>query len=92
MPVPFVHLRDKNYYLNTYHKCISYCQRVTEARQEEDSFVLFNEICNAEEIVGLYLDCYGEEAYDTWLDNAEGCELNKTQQEVQSILMDLFTK
>ncbi len=82
--------KDKEYYINVYKKCLDYCQRVTEARGEEDSFVLFNEICNAEEIVGYYLDTYGNDAQHAWLDNIRDTELNTVQLEVDRVLTKLF--
>ncbi|MBQ4523409.1 MAG: hypothetical protein IJA10_10750 [Lachnospiraceae bacterium] len=84
----------KNYYIEVYNKKWDEC--LEEAKKEnakdigETTTYIFEESCNAEEVVGYYLVYHGEDALKDWRTNTEGIKMSVQDLEVDKILTELF--
>ena len=82
--------KTKEYYKEKYNKKWEECylEAVKSGSNDPgyDASIAFDEIANAEEVVGYYLVNYTENPLDNWLDNTKGIELNEQDKEVKSIL------
>ena len=85
--------KTKEYYKEKYNKKWEECylEEVKSGSDDPgyDASIAFDEIANAEEVVGYYLVNYTENPLDNWLDNTKGIKLNEQDKEVTSILEKL---
>ena len=91
-------MHDKSYYLEKFKDKIAKCEEEerNNAHQEgveyDSSFAheRFDEDCNAEEIVGYYINYYEDDALKTWRENIEGRVITDEIREVTRILEYLY--
>lgn len=87
-------MMDRNYYIEAYNRRWNEC--LEEAKREnakdigESATFVFEDICNAEEVVGYYLVYHGENALKDWKTNTEGIQMSVQDLEVDRILTELF--
>jgi len=92
-------MHDKSYYLDKFKDKIAKCEEEerNNAHQEgveyDSSFAKerFDEECNAEEIVGYYINYYEDDALKTWRENIEGRVITDEIRDVTRILEYLYT-
>ena len=91
-------MHDKSYYLNKFKDKYAKCEKEVrnEAWQEgveyDSSYAQerFDEECNAEDIVGYYINYEGDDALKTWRENIEGRVITDEIREVTRILEYLY--
>lgn len=85
-------MKNKEYYKTKYNKKWEECYMEAVENGSEDSgydaSISFDEIANAEEIVGYYLVLH-KDPFKTWLSNIEGINLSEQDKEVTKILEGL---
>ena len=92
-------MHDKSYYLDKFKDKIAKCEEEerNNAHQEgveyDSSFAQerFDEECNAEEIVGYYINYYEDDALKTWREAIEGRVVTDEIRDVTRILEYLYT-
>ena len=85
---------DRNYYteiyINRWEECLEEARKENAQDVGEIATYIFEESCNAEEVVGYYLVNHGEDALKDWKENTDGIKMNNQDLEVDRILTELF--
>lgn len=86
-------MKNKSYYESVYENRMKEIRKEMIEEEVEDidyaCTIEFDEIANAEEIVGYYLVNEGTNALEQWLENIDGIDLSKQDKEVTKILKRL---
>ena len=86
-------MKNKSYYESVYESRIKEIRKEMIEEEVEDidyaCTIEFDEIANAEEIVGYYLVNEGTNALEQWLENIDGIDLTEQDKEVTKILKKL---
>ena len=61
--------RTKQFYLDAYSKRMDECAKIAKQEGEEDTFAVFNDIAQPDEVIGYYLETYGDEAVERMKEN-----------------------
>lgn len=61
--------RTKQFYLDAYNKRMTECAEIAKKEGEEDIFTVFNDIAQPDEVIGYYLETYGDEAVERMKEN-----------------------
>lgn len=85
---------DRNYYteayINKWEECLEEAKQENAKDISEAATYIFEESCNAEEVVGYYLVIHGEDAFKDWKSNTNGIKMSSQDMEVDRILAQLF--
>lgn len=89
-------MKDCNYYKKVYQEFWSKCMDMAEKEVLENggdlldcATEIFEELANAEQVVGYYICFYNEYALKTWLMNIVGFDLTEQDKEVTRLLEEL---
>lgn len=88
-------IKSKEYYISKYKEKWKECLILAKtddmnSDDNEQATILFDEIANAEAVVGFYLEFHKDNAYKNWLKNTEGVVLSEQSTTVDFILKNLF--
>ena len=85
---------DRNYYIEAYNRrwneCLEEAKRENAKDISESATYIFEESCNAKEVVGYYLINHGEDSLNDWKSNTNGIKMSSQDLEVDRILTELF--
>ena len=86
-------MKNKSYYESVYENRMKEIRKEMIKEEVEDidyaCTIEFDEIANAEEIVGYYLVNEGTNALEQWLENIDGIDLTEQDKKVTKILNEL---
>ena len=92
-------MHDKSYYLDKYNDTMAKCEEVEKRvaqlegveYEREFAYNKFDELCDAEDIVGYYITHYGDEALEACKRNFKDIEMTEEKTEIIRILEYLYT-
>lgn len=93
---------NKEYYIAAWNefwkKCLQDAQEVVDKNDLHDdtdvvylATEIFEDVANAEQIVGYYITYHLDYALEDWLCNTKGLKFNEQDKEVDRILKELYS-